>query len=552
MKTYTLTILVLFSIGVCTAQKKHQYSYYDKAPVVEPDATFTYNVEQTTNGYTVQISERKYSVTTAVKSTTSQKPTQMLIKGKFNSKTVKGFNDYAYGGLVADYMTVVPGVGIVGWNEAWKEYADWQYGHPGAGRIKWLIRTDGVAQMALRNEVVSRAGTSMGGLMAKKILYTYSYPQNSKLDMLASDYLNYPPKAFLIQDGKIEKTWDRLACLYTDDRRSLFVDFYGNEYIQLAQYQSDSLATVTTLDHELNIVSEHRNVMRMLKSPQKTWQDHFYRFQVDLLVTNEEIPGIYSVLNKKGQLTVPEGTWGVIPLTTSYKTRNWYDEVGKELDYILLHKYLLPYPQNNGDLHWGMMEDGIQTNITGPIWADWHVYESEEIKANRYFTRANPRIFLAQELDQKWKPHNFFMYTERQHLMDTVTAIMERTVPAIAYEDAITSVEKSLVKLEEKMDFVYHQAKKRNAEREQEQKLRNQRLQEKMAVYRQEQLAAQEARAERYRKRHGTPTSSGSYSITHSQQAKDSYNRTVRQSQERQSMRDYKQELDIKIRSVTR
>lgn len=513
-------LLLLLPALVCTAQKAPKMDEYDYSPLVDVRPDFPYELVQRDDGYSLQLSGQVYTIT-ITKNAKASLPDEMHLKGKYKASHRKSGLSSA---VKAHYMLLVPGVGLVGWNES-------KRGNAQGGFVDWILRPDGVIQHAKREEFVWRTAIKEDGIIAKKVFYGYSYPNNGSDMLIYGTRFKYPAKAYLMKDGKIQQTWDPLVNLqghYTDHK---YIDAMDLQYIQFALHQDESLVNVVTFDQDLNEISSYNDVQWTLNPPYARIR------KAELLVPHPEIDGWYGILQRDGQVSVPEGALGMLPLARELSLDFFSLIYFKSVSYLEVHQYLLPYPQENGDLLWGLM-NARHENATGPIWKDWNMYYSERIVKDNGVTRVSPRVLTGEKPNGQWEALNVFAFSDDANVVENINAVLDQIRPAATSAAALAQLEDQVIALNQKLQL--EKDKRTQMQREEMDRLARVRAQQKKEL----EEYNREWEAQRQKSAGTAPSGSSATGFTYTKEVTDRYNQAVQQAKQRQEMLDHKRKMD--------
>lgn len=470
-------------------------------------------------------------------------------------------------GLRADFIQVIPGLGVVGVKlpinsnerEQYKKgeidialcVVVWQL-DPASGAVK-PVESDELVIYGPYHRV-----------FAKRLLYIKKGP------LTAGPGSSEQTHGYFFEDNKLVREWGNLSIMAPP--RSLGFKKpevpryyrYLDGYVQLAEKKMGKAYEVVVFDNQLQekktyfpSLLVYRNYDKMpsstnfgpgyqLVADYRTGKgigvDKLFHRQV--LVPSQDFEGLYGVLQADGTVEFPEGSLGLSPVITEEVDAG--SKTGET--YLLSHFFLVAYPGgNDGKMNYAVAgpEGGLSFgSAEDPVWTEFMIYESEVIKENNGSIYVHPELLVARLPDGNWQcylvsrysSNAFNRYENLGFYFPTPLGNSEK----IEHE-AISSAEQILVSLNSATEKYNAEALARY---QAESKIRLEKYYAEMERRRSEQAKAyplpQPSRGGAY-----TPSSWQGFTYTSGTTSR--YNQAVYQSNQKEQMRQYNNYLNSRI-----
>jgi hypothetical protein len=470
-------------------------------------------------------------------------------------------------GLRADFIQVIPGLGVVGVKLPINSSEREQYKKGkidiALGVVVWqLDPASGEVKPVESDELVLYGPYHR--VFAKRLLYIKKGP------ITAGQGSSEQTFGYFFEDHKLVKEWGNLSVMAPP--RSLGFKKpevpryyrYLDGYVQLAEKKMGEAYEVVVFDNQLQEKNTYfpsllvyRNYDKMPNSP--TYGPGYklvadYRtskgigvdklFHRQVLVPSQDIEGLYGVLQADGTVAYPQGSLGLSPVITEEVDAG--SKTGET--YLLSHFFLVAYPGgNDGKMNYAVA--GPEGNLSfgsaqEPVWTEFMIYESEVIKKNNGSIYVHPELLVARLPDGNWQCYlvsrynnnAFSRYENLSFYFPTPLGNAEK-----AEHEAIASVESILVSLNSSTEKYNAEVLARN---QAESKLRWEKHQAEMERRRAEQAKANPL---------PQPSRGGAYSpskwqgFTYTRETTSRYNQSVNQSNYNNSMRQYNNYLNSRI-----
>ena len=470
-------------------------------------------------------------------------------------------------GLRADFIQVIPGLGVVGVKLPINSNEREQYKKGkidiALGVVVWQLDPASGAVKPVESDEVVIFGP-YHRVFAKRLLYIKKGP------ITAGPGSSEQTCGYFFEDHKLMREWGNLSVMapprslgYAKPEVQRYYR-YLDGYVQLAEKKMGEAYEVVVFDNQLQEKNTYfpsllvyRNYDRMpsrnnfrpvfeLVGDYRTGKglgaDKLFHRQV--LVPSQDIEGLYGVLQADGTVEYPQGSLGLSPVITEEVDAG--SKTGET--YLLSHFFLVAYPGGNdgkmnyavagpeGNLSFGSAED--------PVWTEFMIYESEVIKENNGSIYVHPELLVARLPDGNWQCYlasryinnAFYRYENLSFYFPTPLGNSEK-----AEHEAIASAEKILVSLNSATEKYNAEALARY---QAESKIRLEKYYAEMERRRAEQAKAYPL---------PQPSRGGAYSpskwqgFTYTKETTSRYNQSANQSSYNNSMRQYNNYLNSRI-----
>ncbi len=329
--------------------------------------------------------------------------------------------------LEAHFITYLPGIGIVGWDEGpltkvYKKETDdtrkdtpttWTLvGNREGGFVKWVYREAGSGDIGSRqDEILFRRDVDESGFTSKRTFFGFGMRTSPSFTRPA-DQIN---QAYLFKGNELEKKWEKVVDLKKSNRTATFFQMDEKGHIQFADAkEGEKFVQVTTLSPNLEIKATHDaylvhqapdvplpvdflrekiapatpDLLPYLYGRAQRWPEEY---KTALLVADPKVENWFSVLNLAGELVLPKGALGLIPLAIEQQTSTF-----NKAKVSVAQGWVVAYGAKGGGVKWGWGSPEL-AKFTGPIWSDWDLHVDETLEKFEIYSR-NTRVYMPMPL----------------------------------------------------------------------------------------------------------------------------------------------------------
>lgn len=470
-------------------------------------------------------------------------------------------------GLRADFIQVIPGLGVVGVklpnNSSEKEQYKKGEINIALGVVVWQLDPASGAVKPVESDELVIYGP-FHRVFAKRLLYFKKGP------LRAGQGASEQTHGYFFEDNKLVREWGNLSIMAPP--RSLGFKKpeapryyrYLDGYVQLAEKKMGEAYEVVVFDNQLQekktyfpSLLVYRNYDKM---PGSTNFGPGYQLVADyrrgkgvgvdklfhrqVLVPSQDFEGLYGVLQADGTVEFPEGSLGLSPVITEEVDAG--SKTGET--YLLSHFFLVAYPgENDGKMNYAVA--GPEGNLSfgsaeDPVWTEFTIYESKVIKENNGSIYVHPELLVARLPGGNWQCYLVSRYNSNSFNRYENLGFYFPTPlgnPEKAEHEAISSAEQILVSLNSATEKYNAEALARY---QAESKIRWEQYYAEMERRRAEQAKAyplpQPSRGGAY-----TPSSWQGFTYTSGTTSR--YNQAVYQSNQKEQMRLYNNYLNSRI-----
>ena len=360
-------------------------------------------------------------------------------------------------GLKAQFVQIIPGLGLVGiivaGGQEQRDAYKFRKVKVVLGRAIWqLDPATGEVKHVAKDEVV--IFNPYHRIYSSRLLYI---DQSAGTD--TSVY------GALFEENRPVRQWDNLSVM-APKRYYRYID----GYIQLADQTMGETYEVVVFNDELKINNIYFPALLVYKNYDKMPSIPYRRSSKDLiadyrggqseygadqlfsrqvLVPNQDIEGLYGVLQEDGTIEIPKGSLGLSPVITEES------KFGKP--YLLSHFFLVAYPgEDDGRIHYavanseGKLSYGSQDQ---PVWKQFMIYESELVKKHNSHSYVHPELIVAQLPNGLWHCYLASRYGHVNNSHENLIFYFPRPVgeSAETEAEAISSAEEELVQIDKQI-----------------------------------------------------------------------------------------------------
>ena len=473
-------------------------------------------------------------------------------------------------GLQADLIQFVPGVGLVGLNlPNNSEEQDMLYKGKLdmiAGASPWILDpATGKITVTPNNDMI--AYSPYHRLFAKRIIYIKEQvadgsPESTKTML-----------GYYFENTQLQKEWSNLSVIglprYTGYNKPPALRYYRylDGFVQLADLIKGDAHEISVFNNQLQLVNTYFPALVMYSNwdemPDTNWlgkgdfltknyrnglgirPDQLFRHLV--LIPNNNMEGLYGVLETDGTVSIPEDSFGLIPIITQEK----YPNSKKGDTYLLNQFFLVAFPdETNTDLDFGVAgPDGKLSfgSAKDPVWDEFFIYDSDTIRNNNSKILVHPELLVARIKGGDWHCYLASRYkgvagVSGSHSSYSFYFPTPYGIPGDTPEEAITSAEVWLTNL--------------NNTAEQKAIERQAQLRAEGEYWRKKILEKQQREYEEWLKKNPPPApyrgGNGTFQskwqgFTYTAETTRRFNQTVNQSNYNNAMRQYNNYLNNRI-----
>ncbi|MDQ8182252.1 hypothetical protein [Pelagicoccus sp. SDUM812005] len=356
------------------------------------------------------------------------KPTRAALNGPYKGSREKQ--------LFAERVAYVPGLGLVGYLVLEMPIQERGIQRPTReaslydqrGNIVWIVpENDRQLAPVAPGEFVHLAGVHENGLTADRVLFIS--PRELSTSKGKTEFV-LPEKtakmnAYLFEGPALQRSWLDLAGI----ERQRADHLHGNK-----AGEHDYRALKTADGHIILALAEgeYHRVTRL--SPDLAEQEQFFptliayaapthplavlnyqnrdlrieTLEKVMLVPSDDVPGLFGILRPSGQIFIPDGSLGFVPIITREFHRPGRSSLS--VPFTMVHSHAVAYPE----------EEGIVWSYAGPTgalansparWQEWRFVEHPDIGRFNRYTRVHPKLLVARlEGSDTWQAYIFSRY----------------------------------------------------------------------------------------------------------------------------------------------